>query len=46
MYNLCNGKVLVSRGVEFDKVISWNWEAKKETNYSFLLYFEGHDQEI
>jgi len=36
LYNPSNGKVVVSRDVEFDEEVMWNWEAQEEKTYDFL----------
>ncbi|RDX82228.1 hypothetical protein CR513_37009, partial [Mucuna pruriens] len=45
LYNPNNGKMIVSRDVEFDEEEAWNWE-KEEVTYDFLPYFEEGDQEV
>ncbi|RDX71967.1 hypothetical protein CR513_48614, partial [Mucuna pruriens] len=45
LYNPNNGKMIVSRDVEFDEEEAWNWE-KEEDTYDFLPYFEEGDQEV
>ncbi|KAH0781853.1 hypothetical protein KY290_001451 [Solanum tuberosum] len=44
LYNPSNNKVVVSRDVEFDEEVSWNWEAPEERTYDFLPYF-GDEEE-
>ncbi|GMI88485.1 hypothetical protein HRI_002517800 [Hibiscus trionum] len=39
LYNPNNGKIIISRDVEFDKQASWNWEAQEEQSYDFFPYF-------
>ncbi|RDX88466.1 hypothetical protein CR513_29937, partial [Mucuna pruriens] len=45
LYTPNNGKMIVSRDVEFDEEEEWNWE-KEEATYDFLPYFEEGDQEV
>ena len=40
LYNPSNGKVVVSRDVEFDEEAMWNWEAREEEVYDFFPYFD------
>ncbi|XP_070012611.1 uncharacterized protein [Nicotiana sylvestris] len=44
LYNPSSVKVVVSRDVEFDEELAWDWEAQEETSYDFLLYF-GDEEE-
>ncbi|KAK4412556.1 Retrovirus-related Pol polyprotein from transposon TNT 1-94 [Sesamum alatum] len=44
LFNPSNGKVLVSRDVEFIEEGQWSWEAQKEKSYHFLSYF-GEEQD-
>ncbi|XP_070039297.1 uncharacterized mitochondrial protein AtMg00810-like [Nicotiana tomentosiformis] len=44
LYNPSNDKVVVSRDVEFDEELAWNWEAREEISYDFLTYF-GNEEE-
>ncbi|XP_070053662.1 ABC transporter B family member 27-like isoform X2 [Nicotiana tomentosiformis] len=44
LYNPSSGKMVVSRDVEFDEELAWNWEAREETSYDFLPYF-GDEEE-
>ncbi|XP_070036123.1 uncharacterized protein [Nicotiana tomentosiformis] len=44
LYNPSSGKIVVSRDVEFDEELAWNWEAQEETSYDFLPYF-GDEEE-
>ncbi|XP_070039175.1 uncharacterized protein [Nicotiana tomentosiformis] len=44
LYNPSSGKMVVSRDVEFDEELAWNWEAQDETLYDFLPYF-GDEEE-
>nr|XP_009762152.1 PREDICTED: uncharacterized protein LOC104214207 [Nicotiana sylvestris] len=44
LYNPSSGKVVVSRDVEFDEELAWEWEAQEETSYDFLPYF-GDEEE-
>ncbi|KAL4376201.1 hypothetical protein GQ457_02G024740 [Hibiscus cannabinus] len=39
LFNPSNGKIVISRDVEFDEQASWNWEAKEEQSYDFFPYF-------
>jgi len=45
LYNSSNGKIVVSRDIEFDEEETWNRE-KKEGTYVFLSYFEENDEEV
>ncbi|RDY08083.1 hypothetical protein CR513_07727, partial [Mucuna pruriens] len=45
LYNPNNGKMVVSKDVEFDEEETCNWE-KEEDTYDFLPYFEEGDQEV
>ncbi|RDX70427.1 hypothetical protein CR513_50318, partial [Mucuna pruriens] len=45
LYNPNNGKMIVSRDIEFDEEEAWNWE-KEEVTYDFLPYYEEGDQEV
>ena len=40
LYNPSNGKIMVSRDVEFDEEAIWDWETNEESTYDFLPYFE------
>nr|XP_016502279.1 PREDICTED: ABC transporter B family member 10-like [Nicotiana tabacum] len=44
LYNPSSGKMVVSRDVEFDEELAWNWEAQEEISYDFVLYF-GDEEE-
>ncbi|KAL4364247.1 hypothetical protein GQ457_04G014290 [Hibiscus cannabinus] len=39
LFNPSNGRIVISRDVEFDEQASWNWEAQKEQSYDFFPYF-------
>ncbi|GMJ16253.1 hypothetical protein HRI_005294500 [Hibiscus trionum] len=39
LYNPSNGRIIISRDVEFDEQASWNWEAQEEQSYDFFPYF-------
>ncbi|KAL4280657.1 hypothetical protein GQ457_03G000810 [Hibiscus cannabinus] len=39
LFNPSNGRIVISRDVEFDEQASWNWEAQEEQSYDFFLYF-------
>ena len=45
LYNSSNGKIVVSRDIEFDEEETWNWE-KEEGTYDFFPYFEENDEEV
>lgn len=44
LYNPSSGKMVVSRDVEFNEELAWNWDAQEETSYDFLPYF-GDEEE-
>ncbi|KAL4378928.1 hypothetical protein GQ457_02G031910 [Hibiscus cannabinus] len=39
VFNPNNGRIVISRDVEFDEQASWNWEAQEEQTYDFFTYF-------
>ncbi|KAL4319611.1 hypothetical protein GQ457_18G013070 [Hibiscus cannabinus] len=39
LFNPRNGRIVISRDVEFDEQASWNWEAQEEQSYDFFSYF-------
>ncbi|KAL4295936.1 hypothetical protein GQ457_12G029240 [Hibiscus cannabinus] len=39
LFNPSNGRIVISRDVEFDEQASWNWEAQEEQSYDFFPYF-------
>ncbi|KAL4301681.1 hypothetical protein GQ457_10G015230 [Hibiscus cannabinus] len=39
LFNPSNGRIVISRDVEFDEQASWNWEAQEEKSYDFFPYF-------
>ncbi|KAL4290879.1 hypothetical protein GQ457_14G021340 [Hibiscus cannabinus] len=39
LFNPSNGRIVISRDVEFDEQASWNWEAQEEQSYDFFSYF-------
>ncbi|KAL4369109.1 hypothetical protein GQ457_05G014540 [Hibiscus cannabinus] len=39
LFNPSNGRIGISRDVEFDEQASWNWEAQEEQSYDFFPYF-------
>jgi len=45
LYNPSNGKIVVSKDVEFDEEETWNWE-KEECTYDLFPYFEENDEEV
>ncbi|KAJ7962054.1 Retrovirus-related Pol polyprotein from transposon TNT 1-94 [Quillaja saponaria] len=40
LYNPRNGKIIVSRDVEFNEDETWDWDVQEEENYNFFPYFE------
>ncbi|KAJ7971537.1 Retrovirus-related Pol polyprotein from transposon TNT 1-94 [Quillaja saponaria] len=45
LYNPRNGKIIVSRDVEFNEDETWDWDVQEEENYNFFPYFE-EEQDI
>ncbi|RDX95429.1 hypothetical protein CR513_22046, partial [Mucuna pruriens] len=45
LYNPNNGKMIISKDVEFNEEEAWNWE-KEEDTCDFLSYFKEGDQEV
>ncbi|KAJ7961681.1 Retrovirus-related Pol polyprotein from transposon TNT 1-94 [Quillaja saponaria] len=45
LYNPRNGKIIVSRDVEFNEDETWEWDVQEEENYNFFPYFE-EEQDI
>ncbi|KAK8540598.1 hypothetical protein V6N13_027117 [Hibiscus sabdariffa] len=39
LFNPSNGRIVISRDVEFDEQASWNWEAQEEQSYDLFPYF-------
>ncbi|KAL4273099.1 hypothetical protein GQ457_13G010880 [Hibiscus cannabinus] len=39
LFNPSNGRIVISRDVEFDEQASWNWEAQEEQSYDYFPYF-------
>ncbi|KAL4289791.1 hypothetical protein GQ457_14G011090 [Hibiscus cannabinus] len=39
LFSPSNGRIVISRDVEFDEQASWNWEAQEEQSYDFFPYF-------
>ncbi|XP_012853620.1 PREDICTED: uncharacterized protein LOC105973146 [Erythranthe guttata] len=46
LYNPANGKIVVSRDVEFDEEASWDWKAQEAETYDFFPYFGEEDEEL
>ncbi|XP_070032778.1 uncharacterized protein [Nicotiana tomentosiformis] len=44
LYNPRSDKVVVSRDVEFDEELAWNWKAQEEIPDVFLSYFSDEEE--
>lgn len=45
LYNPINGKIVVSRDVEFNEDASWNWEVHEDSFNKFFPFFNENNQE-